>query len=334
MAYQYTILPFGLSLAPHTFTKCMDAALSLRRQLGIRILNYLDDCLILAQSEDALLYHLECLGLSCQERAVPQPMNFVPGNSYRLSPNEGCGYARMCTGHSAARGFIQTQSPSPPQSVSEDAGPHGISVCGTSVGPASHAAPSGLAETSSSSNTLGVTSRTPHVKVNQACVAALAPWKDRQWIEWGVPPGMVCRRKVVWTDASKFATYTTANLLRPLVEEGRLPSHQLPGNAGSMVGPSHLSARPERTSHLNPLGQYDSGVLHKSPGRSFLEAPLYPSRAPLEEKNKMVPSMAAVVSSEKTLQFFVCFICLVFLLFYVLDVVSITVYDRHTLYVL
>ncbi len=34
-----------------------------------------------------------------------------------------------------------------------------------------------------------------------------------------------------------------------------------------------------------------------------------------------------VASSEKTLQFFVCFIS--FLLFYVLDVVSITVYDRH-----
>ncbi len=29
VAYQYTVLPFGLSLAPRTFTKCMDAALSL-----------------------------------------------------------------------------------------------------------------------------------------------------------------------------------------------------------------------------------------------------------------------------------------------------------------
>ncbi len=70
--------------------------------------------------------------------------------------------------------------------------------------------------------------------------------------------------------------------LRPLVEEGRIPSHQLPGNAGSMVGPSHLSARPEGTSCLNLFGQYDGGVLHKSSGLSFLEAPLYPSRAPLE----------------------------------------------------
>ncbi len=61
---------FGLSLAPRTFTKCMDAALSPLRQMGIRILNYLDDWLILAQSEVELLSHrtlilshLERLGL-------------------------------------------------------------------------------------------------------------------------------------------------------------------------------------------------------------------------------------------------------------------------------
>ncbi len=63
-------LPIGLSLAPQPFMKCMDAAISQLRQLGIRILNYLNDWLILAQSEDELLYHrsmllshLECLGL-------------------------------------------------------------------------------------------------------------------------------------------------------------------------------------------------------------------------------------------------------------------------------
>ncbi len=70
VAYQYTVLPFGLSLAPRTFTKCMDAALSPLRQMVIRILNYLDDWLILAQSEVELLSHrtlilshLERLGL-------------------------------------------------------------------------------------------------------------------------------------------------------------------------------------------------------------------------------------------------------------------------------
>ncbi len=50
MAYQYTVLPFGLSLAPRTFTRCT-FPLSPLQQMGIRILNYLDDWLILAQSE-------------------------------------------------------------------------------------------------------------------------------------------------------------------------------------------------------------------------------------------------------------------------------------------
>ncbi len=47
-----------------------------------------------------------------------------------------------------------SQSPSPSQSVSDDAGPHGLSVFGTSVGPASYVVPSVLAETLSSSTRL------------------------------------------------------------------------------------------------------------------------------------------------------------------------------------
>ncbi len=54
VAYQYKVLPFGLSLAPRTFTRCMDAALSPLRQMGIRMLNYLGDWLILAQSQAVL----------------------------------------------------------------------------------------------------------------------------------------------------------------------------------------------------------------------------------------------------------------------------------------
>ncbi len=50
-AYQYRVLPFGLALSPRTFTKCVDAALAPLRLQGIRILNYIDDWLILAQSE-------------------------------------------------------------------------------------------------------------------------------------------------------------------------------------------------------------------------------------------------------------------------------------------
>ncbi len=74
-AYQYSVLPFGLALAPRTFSKCVDAALSPLGASGMRILNYLDDWLILAQSRDtllshidSLLIHLESLGLCVNRR--------------------------------------------------------------------------------------------------------------------------------------------------------------------------------------------------------------------------------------------------------------------------
>ncbi len=69
-AYQYQVLPFGLALSPRTFTKCVDAALAPLRLQGIRILNYIDDWLILAHSEqlavrhrDVVLAHMKELGL-------------------------------------------------------------------------------------------------------------------------------------------------------------------------------------------------------------------------------------------------------------------------------
>ncbi len=40
------------------------------------------------------------------------------------------------------------------------------------------------------------------IRVSQACVTALAPWKDPQWFKQGVTMGMILRRKVVSTDAS------------------------------------------------------------------------------------------------------------------------------------
>ncbi len=69
-AYQYRVLPFGLAHSPRTFTKVVDAVLAPLRLQGIRILNYIDNWLILAQSEmeaarhrDVILAHMKQLGL-------------------------------------------------------------------------------------------------------------------------------------------------------------------------------------------------------------------------------------------------------------------------------
>ncbi len=56
-AYKYKVLPFGLYLSPRVFTKVAEAALVPMREQGVRILNYLEDWLILAQSQDQLCEH-------------------------------------------------------------------------------------------------------------------------------------------------------------------------------------------------------------------------------------------------------------------------------------
>lgn len=56
--WQFRVLPFGLSSAPCTFTKVMKPVVASLRRLGIRLIVYLDDMLILDHSKERLLVHL------------------------------------------------------------------------------------------------------------------------------------------------------------------------------------------------------------------------------------------------------------------------------------
>ncbi|KAL0168633.1 hypothetical protein M9458_036855, partial [Cirrhinus mrigala] len=84
-AYQYKVLPFGLSLSLRVFTKVTEAALSPLWRMGIRILNYLDDWLLIAHSRDLLcehrdlvLRHLSHLGLQVnREKSKLSPVQRI-----------------------------------------------------------------------------------------------------------------------------------------------------------------------------------------------------------------------------------------------------------------
>ncbi|KAK6300942.1 hypothetical protein J4Q44_G00290400 [Coregonus suidteri] len=54
-AYEFMVLPFGLFLAPHTFTKCLYAVLAPLTSRGLLILNYLDNWLICAPTRTQVL---------------------------------------------------------------------------------------------------------------------------------------------------------------------------------------------------------------------------------------------------------------------------------------
>ena len=73
--WQFKVLPFGLSSAPYTFTKLMKPVISLLRKLGIRVILYLDDMLIMAESQEEAKRHLAtalellvCLGFVVNTR--------------------------------------------------------------------------------------------------------------------------------------------------------------------------------------------------------------------------------------------------------------------------
>ena len=53
--YQFHCLPFGLGPAPRIFTKVMRPVIAFLRRLGVRVIVYLDDMIIMNQSREGLL---------------------------------------------------------------------------------------------------------------------------------------------------------------------------------------------------------------------------------------------------------------------------------------
>ncbi|KAI2668522.1 Transposon Tf2-11 polyprotein [Labeo rohita] len=148
-AYQYRVLPFGLALSPHTFTKCVDAALAPLRLQGIRILNYIDDWLILAQSEqvatqhrDVVLDHMKELGLRLNAKKKDHLSRRGVGFDHDAGMFVSCSdrVDPHCS-HESERGPVTHC-----QAVSTTAGSHGSCVQRDTFWPAVHETPTVVAQ--------------------------------------------------------------------------------------------------------------------------------------------------------------------------------------------
>ena len=79
--YQFTCLPFGLASAPWFFTKTLRPVAALVRELGMRVIFYMDDILLMAESKEklkdqasGLVYLLQCLGFTINmEKTALEP---------------------------------------------------------------------------------------------------------------------------------------------------------------------------------------------------------------------------------------------------------------------
>ncbi len=179
------------------------------------------------------------------------------------------------------RGLLLDQCRSPSQNILEDAGPHGHSIASTTAGPASHAAPSALVETTGSIPCMAP--RTPTYQGEPGLCNSLSPLEEPSLDGKGRGHGNGLQEKGCHDRCLQHrlgGAVRRQTDFRPLVERGERAPHQLLGNASSMSSLPVLPARPKWTPRANPLRQHVSGVLHKSPRRPLLEAPLPSGRAP------------------------------------------------------
>ncbi|KAI2662293.1 Transposon Ty3-G Gag-Pol polyprotein [Labeo rohita] len=288
-AYQYRVLPFGPALSPRTFTKCVDAALVPLRLQGIRILNYIDDWLILAASEslavqhrDVVLAHMKALGLRLNaKKSVLSPsqrttyLGVVWDSTTmqaRLSP------ARIESILAAVRRVKEGRSLTVKQfqqllglmAAASNVIPFGLlymrplqwwlKTKGFSRRgkPAPHDqgyAPRAtylryVEETLVPKSGPGVGSSLPPCLTSDGCI----PHRLGGGHEWPLRPG-----SVEWSPSQL--------------------AHQLPRDAGRISSSEVLSSRPERSPCASTHRQHSRGLLHQPPGRPAF-APLIQAGAP------------------------------------------------------
>ncbi len=218
-AWQYRVLPFGLSLSPRVFTKVVEGALTPLREVGVRILNYLDDWLILAQSReqlgdhrDLVLRHLSQLGLRVNwEKSKLSPVQRISFLGVELDSvsmtarltEERAQAVLNCLSSFRGRNVV------PLKQFQRLLGHMASGAAVTSLGllhmrPLQHWLHSRVPRWAWRRGTL-------RVGISQQCRRSLSPWTDLAFLRAGVPLEQVSRHTVVTTDASSTGWGATCN---------------------------------------------------------------------------------------------------------------------------
>ncbi|KAI2666079.1 ORF V: Enzymatic polyprotein [Labeo rohita] len=209
-AYQYKVLPFGLSLSPRVFTKVAEAALSPLWQTGIRILNYLDDWLLIAHSRDLLceqrdlvLRHLSHLGLQVnREKSKLSPVQRISFLGVELDSvsmtarltNERAQSVLKCLEsfrHKTAVPLKTFQRLLGHMAAAATVTPLGLLY----MRPLQRWLHDRVPRWAWHRGTL-------RIAVSPQCRRLFSPWSDPAFLHAGVPLGQVSRHLVVYTDAS------------------------------------------------------------------------------------------------------------------------------------
>ncbi len=266
--WQYRVLPFGLSLSPRVFTKVVEGTLAPLREVGVRILNYLDDWLILAQSReqlcdhrDLVLRHLSQLGLR------------VNWEKSKLSPAQrisflGVELDSVSMTACLTEEFLQRQDCGSAETVSEAPGTYGIRSCSHAAWIASYETTSALVALPSPQ--MGMAPRCTSGEHHTGASPLLQPLDGPCFLRAGVPLEQVSRHVVVTNRCLQHGLgryMQRAGSLGALDGASTALAHQLPRAAGSASGLAAVSATAVRQACVGPYGQHCGCVVHQPDGR-------------------------------------------------------------------
>ena len=208
--YQYCVLPFGLSLAPRVFTRCVQCALAPLQRQGLLVLPYLDDWLVVSRSSEQaaadtrrLLSHVAALGFT------------VNWGKSSLTPSQSVVFLGV---RLDSRRMLASLTPARRLAIR---GTLALVRGGRFLPHLTLLRLAGLLAAAAAVVRLGLLHLRPFqcwlnslhlsplhhkytpVRVSQSCLRALAPWRHRGLLRRGVPLGPPpARREVVTTDAS------------------------------------------------------------------------------------------------------------------------------------
>lgn len=209
VCYEFTVLPFGLSLSPRTFCLCAEAGLAPLRTAGLKILTYIDDWLIIADSREKViqntfrvLTHIKALGF----RVNVSKSSFTPSQNVTflgLELNSITMRARLsqecilsllnCLSQFREGARVQYRTCLRLQGL---------------MASAIHVLPLGLLRMRAFMKWVLSLHLSPlcdlslYVTVSRSCTIALRHWRNAEFYAHGSPLGAIMMRKVVTTDAS------------------------------------------------------------------------------------------------------------------------------------
>ncbi len=288
-AWQYRVLPFGLSLSPRVFTKVVEGALTPLREVGVRILNYLDDWLILAQSReqlgdhrDLVLRHLSQLGLRVNwEKSKLSPVQRISFLGVELDSvsmtarltEERAQAVLNCLSSFRGRNVV------PLKQFQRLLGHMASAAAVTPLGllhmrPLQHWLHSRVPRWAWRRGTL-------RVGISQQCRRSLSPWTDLAFLRAGVPLEQVSRHTVVTTVASGLTQVcvspsepTRTDTVQAQGGRGAGPAGCAPLAHPDLVSRTHFPRDSTSLAHSSEEGPPFSGARHHmAPASRSMEPP-------------------------------------------------------------